>query len=72
MVVFEKIYCKAYTNDKYISHKNNIVQLYFILGTAELYGNFSSLLKVALIFTDFPTGSGSLPCVLLEICWNNI
>ena len=35
MVVYEKIYFKAYTNDLYISHKNNIAQLYFILGKAE-------------------------------------
>ena len=39
MVVYEKIYFKAYTNDLYISYKNNIAQLYFILG------NFSSILK---------------------------
>ena len=26
MVVYEKIYFKAYTNDLYISHKNNIAQ----------------------------------------------
>ena len=25
MVVYEKIYFKAYTNDQYISHKNNII-----------------------------------------------
>ena len=24
---------------------------------------------MALIFTDFPTGSGSLPCALLENLW---
>ena len=45
MVVYQKIYFKAYTNDLYISHKNNIVQLYFILGRAELCWNFSSILK---------------------------
>ena len=33
---------KAYTNDQYIWHKNNIAQLYFILGTVELHWNFSS------------------------------
>ena len=39
MMVFEKKYFKAYTNDLYISHKNNIAQLYFILGraTSELF-----------------------------------
>ena len=45
MVVYEKIYFKAYTNDLYISHKNNIAQLYFILGRAKLRWNFSSILK---------------------------
>ena len=45
MVVYQKIYFKAYTNDLYISHKNNIAQLYFILGRAELCWNFSSILK---------------------------
>ena len=45
MVVNEKIYFKAYTNDQYISHKNNIAQLYFILGRAELRSNFSNILN---------------------------
>ena len=35
MVVYEKICFETYTNDQYISHKNNIAQIYFILGTAE-------------------------------------
>ena len=30
------IYFQAHTNDLYISYKNNIAQLYFILGRAEL------------------------------------
>ena len=30
MVVYEKIYFEAYTNDQNIWHKNNIAQLYFI------------------------------------------
>ena len=34
MVVYEK---KAYTNDEYISHKNKIVQLYFIVGVSRGY-----------------------------------
>ena len=33
MMVYEKIYFKAYTNGQYISHENNIAQLCFILGT---------------------------------------
>ena len=45
MMVYEEIYFKAYTNDLYISHKNNITQLHFILGRAELCWNFSSILK---------------------------
>ena len=45
MVVYEKIYFKTYTNDQNISHKINIVQLYFILGTAGLQWNFSGILK---------------------------
>ena len=47
MVVYEKIYFKAYTNDLYISYKNNIAQLYFILGRGvlKLCWNFSSILK---------------------------
>ena len=45
MVVYEKKYFKAYTNDLYISCKNNIAQLYFILGRAELLWNFSSIPK---------------------------
>ena len=47
MVVYEKIYFEAYTNDQYIWHKNNIAQLYFISGTAELRWNFSSIPKDA-------------------------
>ena len=46
MVVYEKIYFKACTNGQYISHKNNVVQLYFILGRAELHWNFSSILRL--------------------------
>ena len=45
MVVYEKIYFEAYTNDQYMWHKNNIAQLYLILGTTELHWNFSSILK---------------------------
>ena len=37
MVAYEKIYIEAYTSDQYIWHKNNITQLYFILGTAGLH-----------------------------------
>ena len=42
MVIYEKKYFEAYTNDQYIWHKNNIAQLYFTLGSFELHWNFSS------------------------------
>ena len=42
MEAYEKKYFEAYTNDQYIWHKNNIAQLYFILGRVELHWNFSS------------------------------
>ena len=54
MVVYEKIYFEAYTNDQYIWHKNNIAQLYFILGRAELCWNFSSEPKDAPDINRFP------------------
>ena len=47
--------------------KNNIAQLYFILGRAELHWNFSSLLKDGFDIHSFPTGSGSQPYAVLEI-----
>ena len=40
-------YILKHTHGQYISHKNNIAQLYFILGTAELHCNFFSILKDA-------------------------
>ena len=45
MVVYEIIYFKAYTNDQFMCHKNNIAQLYFMLETAKLLENFSSTSK---------------------------
>ena len=50
MVVNEKIYFEAYTNDQYIWHKNNVAQLYFILGW-----KFSSWLRDAPDIYKFPT-----------------
>ena len=35
MMVYEKIYSEAYTNDHYIYYKNNITQLYFTIGTEQ-------------------------------------
>ena len=43
--------------------RNNIAQLYFILGKAKLHWNFSSIPKDG---SDFPTGNGSQPISL----WN--
>ena len=40
-MVYDKIYLEAHTNNQYICLKNNTAQLYFILGRAELYFNFS-------------------------------
>ena len=59
MVVHEKIYFEACINNQYICHKHYIVQLYFILRRAELHWNFPVYLRMALILTDFPTGSRS-------------
>ena len=56
MVVYEKIYFKAYTSDQYISDKNNIVQLYFILGRHELCWNFSCILKDGFDIHRFSNG----------------
>ena len=39
MVGYEKIYFEAYTNDQY---RNNVAQLYSILGKAKIHWNFSS------------------------------
>ena len=47
MVVCDKIYFEAYTNDQYIWHKNIIEQFYSILGRTELCCNFSSWLRDA-------------------------
>ena len=49
-------------NDEYISLKNNIAYLYFILGRASLHCNFSSVPKDGsdiLRFSNRKTGSGS-------------
>ena len=46
-VVYKKIHFEGYTKDQYIWYENNITQLYFILGTAELHWNVSSWLRDA-------------------------
>ena len=43
MVVYEKIYFEAYTNDQYIWHKNNIAQLYFIWESQAILEFFQDL-----------------------------
>ena len=53
-VVYETIYFEAHTNDWYIWHINNIVQLYFIIGRAEQHWKFSSWLRDAPDIYRFP------------------
>ena len=53
---------------EYICRKNNFAQLYFIWGRFDLCCRFSVYLRMDLIFTDFPTGSESHACTVLEIC----
>ena len=70
MVVYEKIYYeKAYTNDQYIWHKNNIAQLHFKLGRAELCWDFSSWLGDASDIYRFPTLHMVKTHFLLENLW---
>ena len=69
MVVYEKVYFEAYTNDQYIWHKNNIAQLYFILGRAELCWNFSCWLRDASDIHRFPTLHMVNTHFLLENLW---
>ena len=69
MVVYEKIYFEAYTNDPYIWHKNNIAQFDFILGGAELCWNFSSWLRDASDIHRFPTLHMVKTHFLLENLW---
>ena len=40
LVVYEKMYFEAYTNDPHIWQKNNIAQLYFILPEPSYIENF--------------------------------
>ena len=47
MVFYQKMYLEANINDQYIWHKNSIAQLYFMLRTAKLRWNCSSILKDA-------------------------
>ena len=69
MVVYERIYFEAYRNDQYIWHKNNIAQLYFILGRVELCWNFSSWLKDAPDIYRFPVVHMFNIHFLLENLW---
>ena len=68
MVVYEKMYFKAYTNDLYISHKNNFAQLYFILGRAKLCWNFSSILQDGFDIHRFSNRKWVLTMYSVGIC----
>ena len=65
--LWEKIYLEAYINNPCIPLKNNTAELYFVLGKAELYVNFSSLhyVGMSLIFTDFEQCTWLRP----SSCW---
>ena len=65
-VVYEKIYFEAHTNNQYIGHKNNTVQLYFIIGTAKLPWIFSSLLKDHFNFHRFSNRKWVLTMCTIE------
>ena len=47
MMVYEKIYFKAYINNQYIWHKNSTEYFYLILERAELRWTTSSLIRDA-------------------------
>ena len=68
MVVYEKIYFEAYTNDQYIWDQNNTVQLYSILRIAELHWKFSSWFTDYMIFTDFHKCTWLKPTSCWKIC----
>ena len=55
MVVDEKINLKAHIKHQFTCLKNNTVQLYLKLGRADLYLNFSSLLREVPDIHRFPT-----------------
>ena len=63
MGIREKIYLEAHINNEYIYLKSNAPQLYYVRE------NFPRKPKEgSYICKDFLPGSGSFPCVLLEIC----
>ena len=66
--LWENLFGRIKKNE-YICLKNNIVHLYLILGRADLHWKFLStpFWRMAVILTDFPTGSRSVPCAALEI-----
>ena len=72
MFVYETIYFEAYTYDQYIWDKNNIAQLYFILGTAELCWNFSGWLRDAPDIYRFPVMHMVKTHFLLENLWVSV
>ena len=65
MMSYERIYLEVYINNQYIWLKNNTTQLYFILGRADLYWDFSSIPKDGSDIHGFANWSWSLVCRLL-------
>ena len=69
MMIYEKKYFEAYTYHHYNWHKNNIAQLYFILGRAELCWNFSSWLRNVPDIYSFPVVHMVKILFMLENLW---
>ena len=61
---------KFWSIKKWRRHIPKIILHNYILykGDPTYIGTFPVNLRMALIFTDLPTGSGSAPCAVLEIC----
>ena len=67
LVVYEKMCFEAYTNDQYISQKNNIAQLYFILPEPSYIEHF----QVDLEIPRFTTVHMVKTHLLLENLWTS-
>ena len=68
MEVYEKIFGSIKYSDIYICLKNNTTQLYFILGTAELYRNSFKVSQDGSDIYRFPTVDMNF---LQRVCWDN-
>ena len=68
MVVCEKIYLASQINNQYIYLKNNIEQLYFILGRVELHWSFCSIPDDGSDIYTIPTGS----VFYHVLCWKSL